>query len=120
MEILFNSKFLNHNPGSYADGPYRIEAFVSRVRDVDRNGEEFVTLVHTDAHLERVRKACMAHQVLAEVYLSPKSYDAACSAAGLAVMAAEHGDFGILYGLYSRNHIRRPIGGAWSFQIYRV
>ena len=96
MDILFNSKFLNHNPGSYAEGPYRIEDFVSKTRDVDRNGEELITLVHSEAHLELVRKACMNHQVLAEVYLSPESFDAACSAVGLAVMAAEQGDFAVV------------------------
>ena len=96
MEILFNSKFLNHNPGSFAEGPYRIEAFQSQVREVDRNGEAFITLVHSEAQLNRVRDACMHHQVLAEVQLSPESYAAACSAAGLAIMAAEQGDFAVV------------------------
>ena len=96
MEILFNRKFLKHNPGSYAEGPYRIEAFQSQVREVDRNGEAFITLVHSQAHLERVRDACMHRQVLAEVHLSPESYEAACSAAGLTVLAAEQGDFAVV------------------------
>ncbi len=96
MEILFNSKFLNHNPGSSAEGPYRIEAFQSQVLEVDRNGEAYVNLVHSESHLKMVRDACMHHQMLAEVYLSPESYEAACSAAGLTIMAAEQGDFAVV------------------------
>ncbi len=96
MEILFNSKFLNHNPGSSAEGPYRIEAFQSEVREVDNHGEAYVTLVHSKSHLKMVRDACMKHQVLAEVSLTPESYEAACSAAGLTIMAAEQGDFAVV------------------------
>ncbi|KKK53071.1 hypothetical protein LCGC14_3098470, partial [marine sediment metagenome] len=29
MKVLFNSKFLKHNPGSYSEGPYRIKDFAS-------------------------------------------------------------------------------------------
>ena len=96
MDILFNGKFLKHNPGSDAEGPYRIEKFVSQTREVDSNGEIYIPLVHSESHLKAVRDACMYHQVLAEVHLSPQSYDAACSAVGLAVMAAERGDFAVV------------------------
>jgi acetoin utilization deacetylase AcuC-like enzyme len=96
MEVLFNSKFLNHNPGSSAEGPYRIEEFQSRVPEVDSRGEEYITLVHSESHLKMVRDACMNEQVLAEVRLSPQSYEAACSAVGLSIMAADQGDFAVI------------------------
>ena len=96
MKILFNPKFLKHNPGSYAEGPYRIHDFISQTGEVDRNGEADIALVHSQAHIDRVRAACMNHRVLAEVYLSPESYDAACSAVGLTLMAAEQGDFAVV------------------------
>ena len=96
MKILFNSKFLHHNPGSYAEGPYRIEEIADQTDEVDSNGETYITLVHSGSHLELVREACMNNRVLAEVYLSPESYDAACSAVGLAVMAADQGDFAVV------------------------
>jgi len=96
MEILFNSKFLNHNKGSFAEGPYRIEGFQSQVREVDSKGETYVTLVHSKSHLERVRDACMDHKTLAEVYLTPASFEAACSAVGLSIMAAEQDDFAVV------------------------
>ena len=96
MDILFNSKFQKHNSGSYAEGPYRIEDFISQTGEVDSNGESYITLVHSESHLKLVREACKYHQVLAEVQLSPQSYDAACSAVGLTVMAAERGDFAVV------------------------
>jgi acetoin utilization deacetylase AcuC-like enzyme len=96
MEVLFHSKFLRHNPGSYAEGPYRIEEFKKSALDVDRNGEGDLMLVHSESHVNLIRDACTNRQVLAEVYLSPESYDAACSAAGLTVMAAEQGDFAVV------------------------
>jgi acetoin utilization deacetylase AcuC-like enzyme len=43
-----------------------------------------------------VRDACRDHQILAEVHLSPDSYEAACSAVGLAVLAAGQGDFAVI------------------------
>jgi acetoin utilization deacetylase AcuC-like enzyme len=96
MEILFNSKFLDHNPGRHPEGPYRIDGFQSQVGDVDKNGEEYITLVHSESYLRMVRDACMRNQVLAEVLLSPESYEAACSAVGLTIMAAEQGGFAVV------------------------
>jgi hypothetical protein len=71
MKILFNPKFLQHNPGSYTEGPYRIEDFTAQTEEVARNGEADITLIHSQAHINLVRTACMNHRVLAEVYLSP-------------------------------------------------
>ena len=96
MKILFNSKVLQHNSDSLVEGSYRIEGFISSVDEVDSNGEEFITLVHSESYQTMVYDACMNHQVLAEVYLSPESYQAASSAVGLAVMAAEGNDFAVV------------------------
>ena len=96
MKILFNSKFLEHNPGSYAEGPYRIQDFVGMGEEADADGEPFVTLVHTEAHVQLVRNACINREVLAEVYLTPDSYKAACAAVGLSILAAEQGDFAVV------------------------
>lgn len=96
MKVLFNSKFLLHNADSYAEGRYRIEEFFSQTEEVDGDGESHIVLVHSESHLRLVRDACMNHHILAEVHLSPESYKAACSAVGLAVMAAERGDFAVV------------------------
>lgn len=96
MDILFHSKFLRHNAGSYAEGPYRIESFQTGIKESESNGENHITLVHSGDHLKRVRTACLDHQVLAEVNLTPSSYEAACSAVGLTLLAAEQGDFAVV------------------------
>ena len=67
MEVLFHSKFLRHNPGSYAEGPYRIEGFKTAAKDVDRNGEEDLQLIHSESHVNLIRDACTNQQVLAEL-----------------------------------------------------
>lgn len=96
MDILFNSKFLDHNDGSFAEGPYRVEAFRSRTGEDESDGEEFITLVHSDSHLNRVRDASSRFQVMAEVQLTPRSYEAARSAVGLTVLASQQGDFAVV------------------------
>ena len=96
MQVLFNKKFLDHNPDSFAEGPYRIGDFPDNYEDVYRDGEEYITLVHSEDYLELIKNACVNQQVLAEVYLSPNTYDAAITAVGLTVMAAEQGDMAIV------------------------
>ncbi|MEN8202898.1 MAG: histone deacetylase [Bacteroidota bacterium] len=96
MKILFNNKFLSHNPGSFAEGAYRIEAFLYKTEETDRDGEAYITLVHSEAYLDSVRDACFNNEVLAEVQLSSLSYAAARSAVGLSVMASEQGDFAVI------------------------
>jgi acetoin utilization deacetylase AcuC-like enzyme len=96
MEILYNSKFLLHNTESYAEGSYRLEGFSSIKEEVDRNGEPFITLVHSENHARRIKEACDNNQVVAEVYLSSESYQAAISAVGLTILASENGDFAVV------------------------
>lgn len=96
MNILFNNKFLLHNPDSFGEGPYRIEEFKGNVKETEYNGEEYITLVHSEAYKEQIKQACMHGGILAEVGVSPQSYEAACLAVGLTVMASERGDFAIV------------------------
>jgi len=46
MKILFNKKFLAHNPDSDMEGAYRLRAFVDHP-DTTFDGEKYVPLVHT-------------------------------------------------------------------------
>jgi len=96
MNILFNSKFLLHNPDSFGEGPYRITDFKNTVKETERDGEQYITLVHSEAYKEQIKKACMNGGILAEVEISPQSYEAACLAVGLTVLASEQGDFAIV------------------------
>ncbi len=96
MKVLFNSKFLNHNVDSSAEGSYRIQAFPGKYENSDANGEEFITLVHSETYVDQVRKSCMNSETLAEVDLTPESFEAAKSAVGLAVLASENSDFAVI------------------------
>jgi len=93
MRVLFNRKFLKHNIGSQAEGEYRLKEFPESFEDEDCNGEKYITLVHPEAYTDRIKQACLEGGHLAEVQLTPDSYEAAISAVGLTIMAAEQGDF---------------------------
>jgi len=96
MKILFNSKFYEHNIYSEAEGNYRIKEFMGNFRDTDYNGEAFVSLVHSDEYVELIRDACMDGDHVAEVRLTPESYEAACQAVGLTIKASEQNDFAVV------------------------
>ncbi|MCX6234095.1 MAG: histone deacetylase [Bacteroidetes bacterium] len=96
MKALFNSKFLQHNPDSDGEGPYRIEEFQGQTEEVEVNGEEYITLVHPESYRKKIYEACNDNSILAEVWLSPGSYDAACVAVGLTVLASQQNDFAVV------------------------
>lgn len=96
MNILFNSKFLNHNQNSEAEGSYRIEQFPEKYVNTDANGEEYISLVHTKNHIKFIYEACINNETAAEVELTPDSYKAAISAIGLTIKASEQGDFAVV------------------------
>jgi len=96
MRVLFNKKFLEHNIISEAEGAYRIEKFPEHYDDEDANGEEYITLVHTEKYKDYIKDACLNNSYAAEVQLNPKSYEAAVSAVGLTVTAAYQGDFAVV------------------------
>ncbi|MCD4683795.1 MAG: histone deacetylase [Bacteroidales bacterium] len=96
MKVLFNSKFLDHNVDSEAEGAYRIEQFPGKYEDRDRNGEEYITLVHTENYKQLIKEGCLNNETLAEIQLSPESYEAALSAVGLTVHASEYNGFAVV------------------------
>ncbi len=95
MKILFNKKFLKHNIHSDAEGAYRIKDFTD-IPDVEFDGTEYISLVHTEEYIQRVKDACNNGDFMAEVVLSPQSYEAACLAVGLTVKAAEQNAFAVI------------------------
>jgi len=96
MKILFNSKFLNHNKDSEAEGAYRIRQFPDKFENTDADGEKYITLVRSAKHKKLIHDACMNYEIAAEVELTPSSYEAAISAIGLTVKASEQGDFAVV------------------------
>ena len=53
MDLLFNHTFLDHNIGSAYEGSYRLNAF-SDIENTDSDGEEFLSLVHTEKYIEKI------------------------------------------------------------------
>lgn len=96
MKILFNKKFLQHNPESECEGAYRIKEFASQSNNVEADGEKYITLVHTKQYLRKIKDACRSKSTLAEVELCPASYEAICTAVGLTILASEQNDFAMV------------------------
>ena len=96
MKVLFNKKFLNHNIGSNAEGDYRIKSFLNKYKDTEKNGEEYFTLVHSQRYCDFVKEGCDNNSIIAEVVVTPESYEAACIATGLTIMASEQKNFAVV------------------------
>ncbi len=96
MKILFNSKFLAHNQDSSGEGPYRVAAFEGNTEETSSNGEEFTTLIHSRAYAEYIRDICKGSGILAEVIVNNDSYEAACHAIGLTILASEQNGFAVV------------------------
>lgn len=98
MKILFHPSVLEHNTGSHPESRARIEAFDGLVPEADiLNGEPFLTLVHPQSHVDRIREACtMGEAIDNDTQTSPGSFEAACIAVGLTLTAMEQGDFALV------------------------
>ena len=66
MKILFNNKFLNHNQNSSVEGSYRLKDFSSKYDNSDANGEEFITLVHSEEYKNLIKESCLQGNSMAE------------------------------------------------------
>ncbi len=92
MEILYHEKFLKHNINSDFEGPYRIAGFED-LPNVEADGEKYLELVHGKEYIEMIKNACMNGDTLAEVNLTPDSWESAKTAVGLSILAADENDF---------------------------
>jgi acetoin utilization deacetylase AcuC-like enzyme len=95
MKLLFNRIFLNHNSDSPYEGSYRLADF-SGLESIDADGECYFDLVHSTDYINEIKSACTESRAIAEIKLTPESYEAAKTAVGLAVLAAEQGDFALI------------------------
>ena len=76
-----------------AEGGYRLKDFPENFEDEDVDGESYMTLVHPESYINRIKESCLQNKFLAEIYLSPASWEAAKTAIGLTVLASMQGDF---------------------------
>jgi len=96
MNILFNSKFLLHNESSDVEGTYRLREFAGKVKETHVDGEQYLTLIHPPEYIQQIKEACLNYQTLAEVQLTPDSWEAMKLGVGLTVYASLHGDFALV------------------------
>ncbi|MFO8128747.1 MAG: hypothetical protein R6T99_02460 [Bacteroidales bacterium] len=96
MKVIFNKKFLDHNIASRYEGRYRIDYFSGKYDDVEVNGEKYVPLVHSKGYMKYIKSACMNREKVADVQLTPETYEAAKAAVGLSVLAAVDSDFAVV------------------------
>lgn len=95
MKKIFNKKFLDHNISSDFEGGYRLRAF-SDLPDTYCEGEPYLSLVHTNSYIQNIKDCCLNGETMAEIKLTPASYEAACLAVGLSIKASEDGAFAIV------------------------
>jgi acetoin utilization deacetylase AcuC-like enzyme len=96
MRILFNSKFLRHNAEAREEGTYRINQFPTHCKDEESDGEPWLSLIHPKEYINKIKQACFEKKKLAEIQLSPDTWEAAKTAVGLTVMASEQADFAVV------------------------
>ncbi len=88
MKVLFHKKFLEHNINSEFEGAYRLLSFMDVYEAEAVSGEPYFSLVHTPRYIEYIKNACMRNEIVAEVQLTPATYEAACIAVGLTIQAS--------------------------------
>ena len=96
MKALFHKKFLEHNIDSEAEGAYRLLSYMDTYEAPVVDGEPYLELVHSERYIDYIREACIKGDNIAEVNLTPASYEAACQAVGLTIKASEQGDFAVI------------------------
>lgn len=96
MKTLFNKLFLEHNPECEFEGAYRIKDFCDQPDAQAIDGEKYLELIHTKRYIRKIKNACQCKSTIAEIKLSPKSFEAACLAVGLTIIASEQNDFAVV------------------------
>ena len=96
MKILTNKLSLAHNPESDFEGAYRIQDFADQPDQTTTDGAKHLSLVHPERYIRKIKRACECKSTLAEIKLSPESFEAACESANLTVLASEQRGFAVI------------------------
>jgi len=97
MKPIYNSIFLEHDTGMHPENRKRLEVLDILDETAIAIGEEYLGLVHTDEHIQRVKEFCKHSRNLdPDTISSPGSYNAAISAVGAAIMASQTSDFAVV------------------------
>jgi len=95
MKIFSSKRFLEHNTDSIVEGPKRLEVLLDTGAYIDFNvySDSLLELIHTRDYVDRIRRACYSRQTLAQVQLTPTSFEVACLAVSTSVEAAQQSGF---------------------------
>jgi acetoin utilization deacetylase AcuC-like enzyme len=97
MKIIYNKIFLEHDTGMHPENKKRLEAFDNLEETEIINGEEFLTLVHTQEYIDHVKKACLNEKQLdRDTIVCKNSYNSAIYAVGATIMASKTNDFALV------------------------
>lgn len=98
MQFIYNPVFLQHDTGMHPENAKRLEAFEDLPTSEVPDGTQWLTLVHTPEHIEKVRKvgAVQSVHLDPDTIVSPSSFEAAVRAVGATVLASEQGDFALV------------------------
>ncbi len=98
MKILLDTSSFRHNTleNNY-EGTYRIAGLQANIDTQEHiQWEDYLSLIHTQRHIHKIKRSCQNSKILAEVQLTPESYNAACRAVGLSILASQQNDFAIV------------------------
>lgn len=100
MKILHNAQTDRHNEGLDGEASFRTKDFVETVtsEDIEIIHPYMMRMledVHSVHHIRKMRGACRCKRRVAEVNLTPSSYDAMLASASLAIIAAQQEGFAV-------------------------
>ena len=97
MDIIYNSIFLAHDTGNHPENKSRLLSYPALKETPLIDGEEFLEIVHSTAHILSVKEACRHGRSFdPDTHASTGSYAAAVGAVGAAVMASQTNNFALV------------------------
>ncbi len=102
MKILFNNRIRKHNSNeTEGDGPYRVREFEETVSDEELKNlydqsESFMKTVHPDHYIKEIEQACMKRGEMAEIQLTPETYEAIKVSVALSIKAVLENAFAVI------------------------
>jgi len=97
MELTFNSLVYEHNTGLHPENSLRLHAFKHLPPNELVNGEKYLQLIHSQAHIQKIREnSTDFYQLDEDTFLSKQSFNVASYAVGAAVQASETGNFALV------------------------
>ena len=97
MKLIYNSIFLDHDTGMHPENKKRLIALGDLAETEVESGEQYLSLVHNEDYIQRVKKFCEEGGHLDnDTIVSRKSYEAAVHAVGATIQASQTGDFALV------------------------